>query len=92
MDTPVYTEFELENFSGALLKLDDKTIWEGSRAIYPPKDIPGRGASAFKQEADYGGPVIGSIGGLEYIFGDGKYKWIIAWSNPKNELNKVLKS
>ncbi|XVF82167.1 hypothetical protein PTKIN_Ptkin16aG0023200 [Pterospermum kingtungense] len=88
-DTPVSTECFLENTSGEVLKLDDKTIWEGSRAVDFPKDIPGVGVGEFKQEADYGGPVIGSVGGLEYIFGDGKYKWIIAWSNPKNEINKV---
>ncbi|KAK6228524.1 hypothetical protein SCA6_000864 [Theobroma cacao] len=89
-DVPESTDCNLRNFSGAELKLDDKTFWEGFdlAAKDLPRQIRDKGTPMFKHNA-FGGSVIGSSGGLEYVFGGGEYKWIIAWSNSKNELNKV---
>ncbi|XP_022748127.1 uncharacterized protein LOC111297757 [Durio zibethinus] len=89
-DIPEYTECILENFSEEDLHLDDRIIWEGSKSKHFPTEIPKGEMREFKHEADFGCPVVGSVVGLEYVFGEGnKYKWIIAWSNSKNELNKV---
>ncbi|XP_017984517.1 PREDICTED: uncharacterized protein LOC108663716 [Theobroma cacao] len=89
-DVPESTDCNLRNFSGGELKLDDKTFWEGldMNAKDLPRQILDKGTPKFKHDA-FGGSVIGSSGGLEYVFGGGEYKWIIAWSNSKNELNKV---
>ncbi|TYI29408.1 hypothetical protein ES332_A05G314700v1 [Gossypium tomentosum] len=82
---PVYTDGRLENFSGELLKLDDKIFWEGPRPEYLDKEIEDGNTGCFLQKADSGG----SIGGLEYVFPGDEYKWVIAWSNARNDLNKV---
>ncbi|KAH1064486.1 hypothetical protein J1N35_029473 [Gossypium stocksii] len=82
---PVYTAGQLENISGELIKLDDKIFWEGPRPEYLDKEIQDGNTGYFVQKADSGG----SIGGLEYVFSEAKYKWVIAWSNGRNDLNKV---
>ncbi|XVF82558.1 hypothetical protein PTKIN_Ptkin16aG0059100 [Pterospermum kingtungense] len=83
---PIYTNVELKNSSGLELKLDDKVFWAGPRAVDLPKNISIGETFEFKHEADS----QGSIGALEYVFGEReKYKWVIAWSNAKDALNKV---
>ncbi|MFQ6640248.1 hypothetical protein Gotur_016738 [Gossypium turneri] len=82
---PVYTAGQLENFSGELMKLDDKIFWNGPRPEKLDKEIKDEHTCFFLQKADSGG----SIGGLEYVFPGDKYKWLIAWSNARNDLNKV---
>ncbi|MBA0837585.1 hypothetical protein Goarm_009731 [Gossypium armourianum] len=82
---PVYTKGRLENFSGELMTLDDKTIWEGHRPEKLDKKIEDGQIGFLLQKADSGG----SIGGLEYVFPGDEYKWVIAWSNARNDLNKV---
>ncbi|XVF82514.1 hypothetical protein PTKIN_Ptkin16aG0055300 [Pterospermum kingtungense] len=82
---PEYTEVELQNFSSETLKLDDKKFWGGSQFAVPPQEIKGRQIGRFEHRAGSNG----SIGALEYVFpGDG-YKLIVAWSNAKDDLNKV---
>ncbi|XVF00144.1 hypothetical protein REPUB_Repub03eG0259800 [Reevesia pubescens] len=68
------------------LTLDDKIFWAGGRSVKPPRVIHCYCKPfGFKQDADS----EGSIGAVEYVFPGDEYKWIIAWSNPKNDLNKV---
>ncbi|XWS08225.1 hypothetical protein CRYUN_Cryun41cG0061400 [Craigia yunnanensis] len=83
---PVCTYGELKNTSGYNLTLDDDFFWAGPEPEDVPKDIENEKPGKFTQQADSGG----SIGSLEYVFGEGeKLKWVIAWSNAKNDLNKV---
>ncbi|EOY19504.1 Uncharacterized protein TCM_044620 [Theobroma cacao] len=85
-DIPECTECKLENLSGQVLRLDDKTFWEGSILDLPREIID---KAEFTHIADAKGSVIGSVGALVYVIGDGTSKWIIAGSNSKNDLNKV---
>ncbi|XWS75298.1 hypothetical protein CRYUN_Cryun01aG0074500 [Craigia yunnanensis] len=85
---PEYTEIIIETFSDQVLKLDHNTFWKGSRANFFEKAIPNDTVRRFTHQADSGEEIIGSVGGLEYLIGE-NIKWIIAWSNTKNEINKV---
>ncbi|MBA0880631.1 hypothetical protein Goshw_021650 [Gossypium schwendimanii] len=82
---PIYTDGRLENHSGELMKLDNKIFWAGPRPEYVDKEIKHGHTGLFLQKANS----EGSIGGLEYIFPGDEYKWVIAWSNARNDLNKV---
>ncbi|XVF82515.1 hypothetical protein PTKIN_Ptkin16aG0055400 [Pterospermum kingtungense] len=84
---PEYTNIVIENHGcgSEPLKLDDKNFWEGSQYATPPKLILRGQSRRFVHRAGSGG----SIGALEYIFPEDKYKLIIAWSNAKDDLNKV---
>ena len=84
---PVYTQCQLQNHAGhkQYLTLDTSCNWYGS--MDPPKTIQDQRAADFQQDADVHGK--GSIGGVAYVLGD-KLKWIVAWSNTRNLLNKVL--
>ncbi|XVF82516.1 hypothetical protein PTKIN_Ptkin16aG0055500 [Pterospermum kingtungense] len=84
---PEYTKVVIENYGcgSEPLKLDDKNFWEGSQYATPPKVILRGQSRRFVHRAGSGG----SIGALEYIFPEDKYKLIIAWSNAKDDLNKV---
>ncbi|EOY19508.1 Uncharacterized protein TCM_044628 [Theobroma cacao] len=82
---PVQTDVKLTNSSDANLKLDDVNFWEGSlEDDKVPKDIESSQELEFSHPAD----AKGSVGGLEYKFGE-NLKWIVAWSNSKNDSNKV---
>ena len=95
-DIPEYTKIIIENFSGEDLKLDlklediAKSIWEGARYRVFPEEIKSQGRRKF-EHISARATVKGSVVGLQYLFGKGdEFKWIIAWSNKKNEVNKVL--
>ncbi|XP_022764681.1 23 kDa jasmonate-induced protein-like [Durio zibethinus] len=85
---PFSTLGELSNLSGQTVSLDDKDIWEGYRSGNFPKSIITGEVGEFQHSAESAGKIIGSVGALAYKL-DEKIKWIIAWSNPQNELNKV---
>ncbi|KAK6228520.1 hypothetical protein SCA6_000860 [Theobroma cacao] len=86
-DIPECTECKLANLSGKVLRMDDKTFWEGSIPDLPREIID---KAEFTHIADAKGSAIGSVGTLVYVIGDGTSKWIIAWTNSKNDLNKLL--
>ncbi|PPS17706.1 hypothetical protein GOBAR_AA02878 [Gossypium barbadense] len=62
------------------------SIPDGTTQWWLDKEIKDGHTNVFLQKADLGS----SIGGLEYVFPEDAYKWVIAWSNARNDLNKLV--
>ncbi|KAK6233677.1 hypothetical protein QUC31_006083 [Theobroma cacao] len=88
-DVPESTDCNLRNFSGAELKLDDKTFWEGFdlAAKDLPRQIRDKGTPMFKHNA-FGGSVIGSSGGLEYVYTKIFKGEVVGWNAIRESLAK----
>lgn len=82
---PEYTAIEFQNISCQTIKLDDKYFWAGAQEPKIPKEIEGWHVGRFEHRAGSDG----SIGAVEYVFPGDAYKLIVAWSNAKDDLNKV---
>ncbi|KAK8509507.1 hypothetical protein V6N11_055211 [Hibiscus sabdariffa] len=80
----VLTVGTLENKLSNDLNLSDRKDWFGSGTYLPV--VPAKGSADFKQDADSQAGC--SKGGVVYTLQNG-IKWVVAWSNMKNERNKV---
>ncbi|KAK8991981.1 hypothetical protein V6N11_044874 [Hibiscus sabdariffa] len=79
-----HTDVTLQNKSNVNLSLSSQKDWYGSEQ--PPKDIDANSSASFLSVADV--KTGSSKGGVVYTV-TGKIKWVVAWSNMKDESNKV---
>ncbi|KAK8509521.1 hypothetical protein V6N12_001526 [Hibiscus sabdariffa] len=80
----IYTDVTLQNSTDDSLALYDKVDWYGS--ANHPVIIPARQPDKIKHQAD---PQTGcSVGGVAYTIRK-NIRWVVAWSNMKDEDNQV---